>query len=284
MKYAVTAATGKFGKAALKELLKHISENSVVALARNVDKAQELFPQLEVRAADYADIYQMTNALQGVERLLFVSSQPGQDVARLQQHKSVLEAAENAEVKYIAYLSYPHAQEAASPLASDHKKTEKLLKKTGIKHSFLRNNWYLQNESWQIAQALAGEPFVYAAGDHHVGWALEQEYAQAAARVLLTKDPQTVYEFSGPSKTYAELAAALKKVSGKEFEVRSLNDEEFLKYLQDKGFSKSAAGGMLGIQELIKEGELAQDSGDLAKVLHHPLPSIEDSLKELLKN
>ena len=63
MKYAITAATGNFGQTAVKELLKLVDAKDVVVVARNLEKAQELFPEVEIRHGSYDSVESMTNAL-----------------------------------------------------------------------------------------------------------------------------------------------------------------------------------------------------------------------------
>lgn len=63
MKYAITAATGNFGQTAVKELLKLVDAKDVVVVARNLEKAQELFPEVEIRQGSYDSVESMTNAL-----------------------------------------------------------------------------------------------------------------------------------------------------------------------------------------------------------------------------
>lgn len=78
MKYAVTAATGRFGRVAVEQLIDLVGKDQVVAIVRDVAKGQELLPTgIEIRQGDYADQAGMTSALVGIDRLLFISSQPG---------------------------------------------------------------------------------------------------------------------------------------------------------------------------------------------------------------
>ena len=85
-------------------------------------------------------------------------------------------------------------------MAPPHVATEAAIIKTGIPYSFLRNNWYLENEIGSIQGASAGAPWVTSAGTGKVGWALQQEYAEAAATVLVGNGHEnTVYELSGTS-------------------------------------------------------------------------------------
>jgi len=222
--YAITGVTGHFGQNALKELAKLVPATDIVALARNTKKAQQIVPDgVEVRSGDYTDVIQLSKSLQGVDRLLFVSSQPGGPIPRLTQHQNVIAAAKEAKVGYIAYTSFPHADLAKAGLASDHKATEKLILESGMKYSFLRNNWYLENEAATLKAAASGKDFVYAAGEGKAGWALEKEYSEAAAKVLAAKETKNIYEFSGKARTYQDLAEA---IDG-DFKVVSLTDSEF---------------------------------------------------------
>lgn len=282
MKYAVTGATGKFGQTVIKVLAENVDNADIIALARNTEKAEKLLPGIEARPGSYDSEETLEKSLKGVDKLLLISSIPGQAVSRIQQHKNVINAAKKAGVRFIAYTSFPHADKAKSSLAIDHKNTEQAIRESGIGYSFLRNNWYLENERMQIPAAIRNKPFVYSAGDGKVGWALEREYAEAAAKVLMSNDPKTVYEFSGPQRSYDDLARTLKLLTDNNFEVMSLSDDEYRKRLIAIGYNPQAAAGIVGMQKLIREGDLAETSGDLPKVLGHPLPTFEESLEEVI--
>ena len=107
---------------------------------------------IEIRQADYGDEAAVEKG-PGWRRQVA----PGGAVTRADQHKNVVEAAKNAGVGYVAYTSFPKASESDNWLAADHKLTEKLLKESGLKHSFLRNNWYLENEMTFLATR-SGQP------------------------------------------------------------------------------------------------------------------------------
>ena len=74
----------------------------------------------------------MTSALVGIDRLLFISSQPGGAVSRETQHLNVVAAAKEAGVSLVAYTSYPKAGQAKAPLAHDHQVTEAAIKEAGL--------------------------------------------------------------------------------------------------------------------------------------------------------
>lgn len=278
-KYAITGVTGHFGSNAIKELVKLVPAENVVALARNTKKAEAIVPNgVEVRVGDYTDIDGLEKSLQGIDRLLLVSSQPGGPVPRLTQHENVVKAAKKAGVDLILYTSFPHADIATAPLATDHKATEKFIVDSGLKHSFLRNNWYLENELASLKGAENGNDFIYSAGNGQVGWALESEYSEAATKVLVTKDPKEVYEFAGESRTYQELANA---IAG-DFKVESLSDAEYGKVLKAAGMDEGTIGIILSIQDLIANDQLKENTTDLSDVLGRELTPLAEAIKLVL--
>lgn len=282
MKYAVTAATGKFGQTAVRELLQLIAADQVVAVVRNPQKAKQVLPaEIEIRQGDYTQPAQLEQAFSGIDRLLFISSLPGGAVPREKQHLNVVAAAQKAGLKLVAYTSFPHADQATSPLSADHQATEKALIASGMQTAFLRNNWYLENQGDFIKTAMTGKPVYAVAADGQVGWAPEADYAKAAARVLVAKQPKSVYEFSGPQHTFAELATAAAQVDGVKADFRAVDDQQYRQILERAGL-KAAADVLLMIQHLIKAGELAHASDDLEQVLGRKNSELEENIKEYL--
>ena len=280
MKYLVTGATGRFGNYALDFLKESVPTSDIYALVRSEEKNAALKEAgINLRIGDYADKKSMEKALQGIDRLLFVSGTPGN---RQEEHATVVDAAKEAGVSYIAYTSFARADKATSPLAADHIFTEKLIEKTGIAHTFLRNNWYLENEMPIVDAALNGGKFVYAAGQGKTGWALKREYAEVAAKALQGKDFPAILELSGKPVSYEALAAALKTATGMEIEVVSSDNQGFIENLTVNGLPQPIAEMFLSFQSDIKDGQLDVVSDDFEKALGRTLLSLEEGFKELL--
>jgi len=283
MKIAITGATGNFGRSAIQTLSQQVAVEDIIALARNTEKAQKLLPAgIEIRPGSYEDVDQLTTSLAGVDRLLFISSQPGAALPRLEQHRNVVKAAQAAGVKLIAYTSFPHADTATTPLATDHRETEALITATGIKHIFLRNNWYLENEMGGIQGAQANQPFYYSAADGQAGWALERDYAEAAANAILLEQPKSIYELAGDIKTYPDLAQALQTVTGHDFAINAVNDTDYRAGLVAAGLDEGTADFATMVQQLIRDGNLDAGSSDLPMLLGRPLPSLTVALQEII--
>ncbi len=78
-------------------------------VVRNENKAKKLFLNIEVWKASYDDVNKLTTALRNDDRLLFISSQPGGEIERLEQHRNIVQAMMNNNVIFVAYTSFTKA-------------------------------------------------------------------------------------------------------------------------------------------------------------------------------
>lgn len=281
MKYAVTAATGNLGQAAVKELNKLVGAENVIVIARNTDKATKLFLNNEVRHGDYEDKSSMIDALKEIDRVLFISSQPSGKVDRATAHANVVDALKENNIKFVAYTSFPDAQNFTTPLATDHRLTENAIKEAGIDHSFLRDNWYLENEIGFLQSGAANHDALYWANDK-AGWALERDYAEGAAKVLTSEDPREIYEFAGKTRTYDELGKVLQEATGNHFAIKQISHDDYVKSLEEAGLDTPTAELFASFQAPIDSGSLNKESNDLEEVLGHPVTPLVDAIKEVL--
>jgi NAD(P)H dehydrogenase (quinone) len=283
MKILVTGATGKLGSKVVETLLKSIPARELAVSVRNPEKAEGLRSRgVEVRHGDFDHPETLENAFKGIDRLLIISAD-GDNETRIRQHTNAVQAADHAGVKFIAYTSLANATESKNIMAPPHVATEAAIIKTGIPYSFLRNNWYLENEIGSIQGAMAGAPWVTSAGEGKVGWALQQDYADAAAAVLVGSGHEnTVYELSGPLLSQEELASALGNVLGKEVPVQQVSDEKYAEIMKGLGLPDFVIPIVVGIQESIRNGSLEVESNDFEKVLGRPVAPINESLTQLV--
>ncbi|MDZ8434239.1 SDR family oxidoreductase [Escherichia coli] len=239
---AITGATGQLGHYVIESLMKTVPASQIVAIVRNPAKAQALAAQgITVRQADYGDEAALTSALQGVEKLLLISSsEVGQ---RAPQHRNVINAAKAAGVKFIAYTSLLHADTSPLGLADEHIETEKMLADSGIVYTLLRNGWYTENYLASAPAALEHGVFIGAAGDGKIASATRADYAAAAARVI----------------SEADFAAALKSVGLPDGLADMLADS-------DVGASK---------------GGLFDNSKTLSKLIGRPTTTLAESVSHL---
>ncbi|MCL9661459.1 SDR family oxidoreductase [Paenibacillus hunanensis] len=283
MTILVTGATGQLGSKVVQQLLEKVPASEVAVSVRNPEKAAHLKELgVDVRHGDFDKPETLDSAFAGVDRLLLISTD-GDNETRIRQHGEAAKAAARAGVGFIAYTSVGNAQESGLGLAPVHKATENAILETGLPYSFLRNNWYLENELSSIGAANAGAPWVTSAGDGKVGWATRDDYAAAAVAVLTGEGHEnTIYELSGPLLTQEELAAAVGKVLGKDITVQQVDDETYAEIMKGAGLPDFLLPILVGIQQGIREHHLEVEHSDFEKVLGRPLTPLEEGIRQIL--
>ncbi|MGH3500371.1 MAG: NAD(P)H-binding protein [Nocardioidaceae bacterium] len=148
---AVTGASGNVGGAVVGDLVDD-GDREVVALVRDLSRLHDGGTH-RVRVADYAQPAAMKAALEGVETLVFVSSD-GETAPMLMHHCAVVRAARDAGVEHLVYLSIIDV-ERGSPFcyAAVHRETERLLRTSGVSHSVVRAGLYGEFFARWVVQA-----------------------------------------------------------------------------------------------------------------------------------
>ncbi|XJZ27529.1 SDR family oxidoreductase [Bacillota bacterium Lsc_1132] len=283
MKMLVTGATGKLGSKIVEALLKTVPATQLAVSVRNPEKAKGLQARgVEVRQGDFDHPETLDSAFAGIDRLLIISAD-GDNETRIRQHANAVAAAERTNVKFIAYTSIVNAKESKNLFAPTHQATEEAILKTGIPYSFLRNNWYLENEIPSIQGVLAGAPWVTSAENGKVGWALQQDYAKAAAAVLSSNGHEnTIYELSGQLLTQEELVSVLGTVMGKEVPMQHVDDAAYADIMKGAGLPDFLIPMLVDIQKSIRENTLAIKSNDFEKLIGRPAMPIKDALTQIV--
>lgn len=280
---AITGATGHLGQLVIEKLLTSVNPQELVAIVRNPAKAQALSDKgVLVRSGDYNDSAALALALQGVEKLLLISSsEVGQ---RTSQHRNVIEAAKAAGVKLIAYTSLLHADTSPLGLAAEHVETEAMLAASGIPSVLLRNGWYTENYLASVPPALEHGVFIGSAGKGAIASAPRADYADAAARVLTLDDQGgKIYELAGDEAwTLSELCATLSTLSGKTVAYQDLPEADFAAALVGAGLPEGFAALLADSDAGAAKGGLFDDSHQLSALLGRPTTPLIDSLKAVV--
>lgn len=283
MKILITGATGMLGTKVVQALLERVPTEQLAVSVRDPAKAERFKEQgIEIRQADYEDPASLEEAFTGIDRLLLISSQ-GDDETRIRQHSNVIYAAEQTGVGLLVYTSISKAETSSLPVAEVHRQTEATIIKSGIPYTFLRNNWYVENEIPVIKNVLAGGPVLTAAESGRVGWVPRVDYAEAAAAVLASgKHINKTYELSGVPSSYADMARELTSILGRRVIVRNVDDKTYQEVLIANGTPDVMAEFSLDIQRAIRKGDLDVESEDLPRLMGRPAISLKQSLTEIV--
>ena len=179
--------------------------------------------------------------------------------ARVAQHSNVIRAAAAAGVELLAYTSAPYADTTSMQLAAEHLATERVLLDAGVPYALLRNGWYAENYAAPAAAAIEQGELVGATDGGRVSVAARADYAEAAAVVVGDLDGQghqgSTYELGGePGFTFAELAAELSRLSGREIVNRNVSVAELEQILVGAGLPAPAAAVFADVDRAIGAG------------------------------
>lgn len=259
--YAVTGASGQLGRLVIDALLEKVEAGNIVALVRDPAKLGDLAAHgVMVRAFDYDAPATLAPALEGVDRLLLISS--NDPASRQPQHQAVIDAAKTASVGYIAYTSILHADSNPMNLAATHRVTEAAIEASGLAHAFLRNSWYTENYVMSAAPAIEHGAFLGSAGDGRISSASRADYAAAAAAVLADDSVENrTFELAGDDAfTLTQFAAAIAEISGKPVIYKDLPEADYRQVLEGAGLPAPIAD-MLAESDAKAAGDTLYDDG-----------------------
>lgn len=279
----VTAASGQLGRLVVKELLKSVPAAEIIAGVRSPEKAKDLASTgVQVRELDYTKPQTIQAALVGVKKLLLISSNAVG--SRAAEHKNVIEAAKKVGVELIAYTSILHADTTPMILAQEHKETEAMIKASGLSYVFLRNGWYTENYTANIAPVIQHGAVLGSAKDGKFSLAARADYAAAAAKVL-TLDNQAgkIYELAGDvAYTLADYAAEIAKQTGKAIVYSDMPEADYAKVLVSVGLPEGFASVLADCDTGASKGALFDDSKTLSTLIGRATTPVADSIKAVL--
>lgn len=281
MKILVTGASGNLGSLALDYVRQFAPEAEIFGLVRDAGKAAVLEARgYGARIGSYTDPASLDSALEGIDRLLFVStSEPGVS-------KNLIDAARTQGVTFIAYTSITGIEQERFGLEINHRQVEGQIAESGIAHTFVRNGWYLDMMQDLLTISAREGVFPSIAGEEKVSWILRRELAEIAARVVTGEGYPEVLQPTGTAVSYRELAEALSLASGKEIEYRQVTDGELTDFLTQKGASQMGiyvAGVYQQYAQTPGRGEDNYTTKDAEAVLARPLTPLPEAIAELIK-
>jgi NAD(P)H dehydrogenase (quinone) len=282
----VTAANGHLGRLTIAGLLERgVPAADITAAVRTPEKVDDLRDRgVKVVRGDYSDPESLNTAFAGTETLLLIS---GNEVGqRTTQHRNAVQAAVAAGVRRIVYTSVLNADDTQLGLAAEHKVTEQAIRESGLAYTFLRNGWYLENYTDNLAQTLETGVILGSTGNGRVAAASRPDFAEAAVAVLLGEGHENkAYELGGDEPfTLTELAEEISRQSGKTITYRDLPVEEYTKVLVGAGLPEAFAGIVADSSAGIGKGYLTTDRHDLRDLIGHPTTSLADAVAAALKS
>ena len=278
MKIAVTAANGKLGSAVVKELIKEIGKENVIGIVRTPEKASHL--GIEIRKGDYNSRADFNSALIGIDSVLLISGMDDPQ-KRIRQHRNVIEAAKQNEVRKIVYTSIIGDEEetAFSPIVKSNRQTEMDVKESGLKWVIGRNGIYIEPDLEYVDTYIKEGEIRNCAGDGKCGYTSRDELGFAYTQMLLhDKHNGQTYNLVGEPITQTQLAELINQEFNTNLKFNSVDVDEYEK--ERKAELGDFIGTVIaGIYNGIKKG-VNDVPSDFEKAAGRPHKSTDQIMKE----
>ncbi|MEO3387528.1 SDR family oxidoreductase [Mesorhizobium sp. CAU 1741] len=283
----VTGATGHLGGLVIDALLETRPASAIVAGVRDPAKPSAIALRdkgVAVRVTDYDRPETLASALEGIDRMLLISS--SENGKRKVQHRNVISAARHAGVGLIAYTSILHADTSPLLLAEEHRDTEAALAESGVPYVLLRNGWYTEVFTWRLPMAVEQGTLIGAAGEGRISSAARADYAEAAASVLVGGDHAgRTYELAGDAAfTLEELVAVVSEASGQPMTYENLTPDDFKQAVLSAGLPEMVAAILSNTDAGIAKGALFNDGGDLGRLIARPTTPFRTTITAFIDN
>jgi NAD(P)H dehydrogenase (quinone) len=270
-KILVTGATGNLGRETLEFLLKQVPASQLVALARDPAKLADLAERgVDIRPGDYFDSESLSRALQGIDKILFVSAVAFTD--RITQHLNVIAAAKAAGVKQLVYTSIQRkagSDFSISMVTESDKETEQAIKDSGIPYTILRNTLYIDTVPLLLGDKVFAEGVRVPGGSGRAPLVVRSELAEANALVLTQDGHENKTYTLGASDafSFADIAAALSEIRATPVPYADITVQEFVDEKVAGGFPPPVAAFLAEWVRAVATGEFDEVTGDLERLI-----------------
>ncbi len=271
---AVTGSTGQLGGRVARGLAERGIEQRL--LVRDLSRAPRI-AGASVVPFSFTDVELATEALRGCDTVFMVSGSEAAD--RLDQHRAFVDAIAAAGVEHVVYTSFAAAApDCTFTLGRDHYATEQHIVAAGLRHTFLRDNFYLD-----LLPEFAGEDGVIRgpAGAGRVAAVTRDDVAAAAVAVLSEPEAHrdATYDLTGPEAlTLGEIAATVSELTGRRLSFHDETIEEAYASRLRWSAPQWQYDAWVSTYTAIAAGEVAAVSEDVRRLTGRPALGLREYL------
>lgn len=220
----VSGASGALGTLVVDGLLAEgVDPRNLILVSRSTDELAHYAAMGAVtRFGDFTQPESLPAAYEGGDRLLLISMSAGLDDRHL-LHGNAVSAATQVGVRHIVYTSTVDADnmDPAAASADMHRRTEQIIRDSGLQWTMLRNHMYANGLVRQAARMVADERVVVQPNEIPTAYVTREDCAAAAVAVLIGEGHAgRVYDITGPNTVLRrDIARLASELSGQPIEI-----------------------------------------------------------------
>ncbi|KAJ5995316.1 hypothetical protein N7481_002293 [Penicillium waksmanii] len=291
LKYLVTGATGGLGKQILAYLVANVPASEYAAASSNEANRKHFEDQgIAFRVVNYDDPASMERSFQGVENLLFVSTNTFDVEKRRKQHQSFVDAAKKVDVKHVWYTSLAFGgfrSDSKANVQQAHLMTEEMLRVSGINYTSVREGAY--TDAFPVFMGwYPSSSAVYLPSDGPVAFTLRDELGEATARLMVRGgyDKEIVLLTAQETITFREIVEVINETTGRSVRLEIVSPDDFVKLKaadDEGGKSEAFFQSILSWYDSISKGEVGTTDPLMTELLGRPPVGARDAIRGLLK-
>lgn len=247
----VTGSTGNVGTQVIKQLAE--KSTAVRAMTRQSTFAPFAgYSSVELFQADFCDGDRLLEAMKDIDAVVLISPA---DESMVKDQVAVVDAALKSDVKKIVKLSGLGAgPDAGIKLAQAHYAIENHIVASGINHTFVRPNLFMQVLPGN-KPTIDGDGKIYAPmGDGSISFIDTRDVA-AVIVASLADDSESVYEITGPQAfSFKDVANMISVVSDQNVDFVNVSEEQAKQSMLSGGVSAWVADALLELFAVYRNG------------------------------
>lgn len=285
----VSGANGQFANAVIRNIIDAGRGSTLAVGTRNVDSpfCRELASRgVSVRRADFRQPELMREALQGIDKALFIPTYDANTV-RPGQNLNAIEAARAAGVRHVVYPSFLNAE---SPRVEHsrlvHLPTEQAIRASGLDFTILRHALYADILVGDIDSTLATGVLRRAAGTARCAYVARADLGASAALVMMRDEPSGRVYSETMERTYSgdEIAAEIAAVSGLPVRYEPIPAADWPRYMTEQwGVPSELAMSTIGTMQAIEAGDFDIVTGDYREITGRPARSMREFMESVFR-
>ena len=263
----IIGATGNLGREITRQLT--VKGHKVRVGVRKPEQYQAPTDQVEAVRFDFDDPTTYCPTLDGIKKL-FLIALPLDPEAPLML-SPVIQAAKQAGVEQIVFTSaFGVDQNEEAPL----RKVERLLEASGLGHTVLRPNFFMDNFSTGfIGPMIQGADGIFVAAEDAKTSFIAITDIAAVAVAALTEEGHVgkAYNLTGPQALdHSEIAAVINEVSGRNIIYQPISEDDMRQGALENGLPEPNVDYLTVLYQVTRAGYLAATTSDVEQVLGRP--------------
>ncbi|KAE8353440.1 hypothetical protein BDV28DRAFT_108127 [Aspergillus coremiiformis] len=290
LKYLIIGATGGLGRYVLDYFIANRPTHEFAAASTKESNRRQFEDRdIAFRQVDYEDPTGLDVALEGVENVLFVSTNTFDNERRRKQHRNFVDAAKRNGVQHVWYTSLAFGgveSNSQAAVQTGHLETEEMLRASGVTFTSIREGLY--TEAFPLLlNWFPDSTTVPLPGDGPMALTLRSELGEATARLIIAggHENRIVLMTSQETIRASEIVDIINQTTGRQVRFERVTPEEFVQTYADKdkgGKPKAFFEKTLTWYEGIEKGELATTHPLMKELLGREPTKPRDAIKGLL--